>query len=251
MNMTKTGELITRLRLGLGLTQVQLAQRLDVTDKAVSKWERGKSLPDIALLNRLASELRVSVVEILSGELLNVARSSNLDGAGDCGEEAQESRPCSLSFSPPGELMVPAWLFGSNLEHTRSCLHTGLSAQMLRNRKFAGKPLACSGCAMEWYPVGERAVFTFDTPYTRHGEGYRMNRILECKSLRILNPCPGERAGLGQHGLDLQQGEGASVRPGGAGRRRAFPLGGVDRPKRQDGLRLPDRPGGGRGLDPL
>ncbi|WP_322169687.1 helix-turn-helix domain-containing protein [Acutalibacter caecimuris] len=43
MNMAKTGRLITQLRLGLGLTQAQLAQRLDVTDKAVSKWERGVS----------------------------------------------------------------------------------------------------------------------------------------------------------------------------------------------------------------
>ena len=156
MNMTKTGELITRLRTSLGLTQAQLAQRLDVTDKAVSKWERGKSLPDIALLNRLAAELRVSVVEILSGEPLQVARSSNLDGPEAGGEETAGSGPCSLQFAEPGELMVPAYLFGSNLEHTRSCIHNGLSAQMLRNRKLAGKPTACRGCAMEWFPIGDR-----------------------------------------------------------------------------------------------
>ena len=205
MNMTKTGSLITRLRLGLGLTQAQLAQRLDVTDKAVSKWERGKSLPDIALLNRLAAELRVSVVEILSGELINVARSSNLDGPGAGGEETGEDKPCSLRLTAPGDLMVPDYLFGSNLEHTRSCIHGGLSAQMLRNRKFAGKPTACRGCAMEWYPIGQEAVFTFDRPYTRHGEGYHMNRILECNSLSVFNPC--HTAGLGQHGLSVQKGK--------------------------------------------
>ena len=79
MNLKQTGELIAQLRTEMGLTQVQLAQRLDVTDKAVSKWERGKSLPDVALLSRVAAELRVSVVELLSGEPMNVARSSNLD----------------------------------------------------------------------------------------------------------------------------------------------------------------------------
>ena len=79
MNLTQTGRFITQLRTAMGLTQAQLAQRLDVTDKAVSKWERGKSLPDITLLNRLAAELRVSVVEILSGKPLKVERSSNLD----------------------------------------------------------------------------------------------------------------------------------------------------------------------------
>ena len=69
MNMTQTGRLIAQLRTALGMTQAELAQRLDVTDKAVSKWERGKSLPDISLFNRLAAELRVSVIEILTGKL--------------------------------------------------------------------------------------------------------------------------------------------------------------------------------------
>ena len=49
----------------MGLTQAQLAERLNVTDKAVSKWERGKSLPDVTLFSRVAAELRVSVVELL------------------------------------------------------------------------------------------------------------------------------------------------------------------------------------------
>lgn len=43
MNLKQTGELIAQLRTEMGLIQVQLAQRLDVTDKAVSKWERGVS----------------------------------------------------------------------------------------------------------------------------------------------------------------------------------------------------------------
>ena len=79
MNISQIGRFISQRRVTLGLTQAQLAQRLDVTDKAVSKWERGKSLPDVALLRRVAAELRVSVVELLSGEAMNVTRSSNLD----------------------------------------------------------------------------------------------------------------------------------------------------------------------------
>ena len=62
MNLSQIGRFISQRRAALGLTQAQLAQRLDVTDKAVSKWERGKSLPDTALLSRVAAELRVSVV---------------------------------------------------------------------------------------------------------------------------------------------------------------------------------------------
>ena len=50
MNLSKIGQFISRRRMAMGLTQAQLAERLNVTDKAVSKWERGKSLPDVTLL---------------------------------------------------------------------------------------------------------------------------------------------------------------------------------------------------------
>ena len=166
MNLKQTGELIAQLRTEMGLTQVQLAQRLDVTDKAVSKWERGKSLPDVALLSRVAAELRVSVVELLSGEPMNVARSSNLDEDDGWEREAAQATPLELQRKDPEDLLVSPYLFGSNLEHTRSCLYTGLSAQMVRNRKFAGKPTSFEGCAIEWFPLVKRAVFALDEPYT-------------------------------------------------------------------------------------
>lgn len=207
MNVSQIGRFISRRRADLGLTQAQLAQRLDVTDKAVSKWERGKSLPDVALLSRVAAELRVSVVELLSGESMNVARSSNLDEADGWEREADQATPLTLQRKAPEDLLVSPYLFGSNLEHTRSCLYTGLSAQMVRNRKFAGKPTACEGCAMEWFPLGKRAVFALDEPYTRHGEGYHMKRNTECNSVSIFNPFQGETAGLGQHGVAISQGQ--------------------------------------------
>lgn len=207
MNVSQIGRFISRRRADLGLTQAQLAQRLDVTDKAVSKWERGKSLPDVALLSRVAAELRVSVVELLSGEPMNVARSSNLDEADGWEREAAQATPLSLQRKAPEDLLVSPYLFGSNLEHTRSCLYTGLSAQMVRNRKFAGKPTACEGCAMEWFPLGKRAVFALDEPYTRHGEGYHMKRTTECNSVSTFNPFQGETAGMGQHGIAISQGQ--------------------------------------------
>lgn len=207
MNVSQIGRFISWRRADLGLTQAQLAQRLDVTDKAVSKWERGKSLPDVALLSRVAAELRVSVVELLSGESMNVARSSNLDEADGWEREADQATPLTLQRKDPEDLLVSPYLFGSNLEHTRSCLYTGLSAQMVRNRKFAGKPTACEGCAMEWFPLGKRAVFALDEPYTRHGEGYHMKRNTECNSVSIFNPFQGETAGLGQHGIAISQGQ--------------------------------------------
>ena len=68
MEEKQIGLFIRDRRLALGLTQQQLADKLGITDKAVSKWERGISYPDITLLRRLADALAVSVSELLGGE---------------------------------------------------------------------------------------------------------------------------------------------------------------------------------------
>ncbi len=68
MNNDKFGELISGLRREKSLTQRELADRLHVTDKAVSKWERGKGYPEITLLQSLADVLGVTASELLSGE---------------------------------------------------------------------------------------------------------------------------------------------------------------------------------------
>lgn len=69
MNKDKIGALLRRLRQDAGLTQVALAARLHVSDKAISKWERGAGLPDIGLLSALSTVLAVDVEGLLSGEL--------------------------------------------------------------------------------------------------------------------------------------------------------------------------------------
>ena len=61
MNHQKIGDLIRRLRREQGLTQLQLASALGVTDKAVSKWERGLGCPDISFLPRLSQILGVDL----------------------------------------------------------------------------------------------------------------------------------------------------------------------------------------------
>lgn len=69
MNTEKFADFLRQRRKELGLTQEQLAQRLHVSTAAVSKWELGKSLPDIAKIEDLAAALEVSVLEVLRGEL--------------------------------------------------------------------------------------------------------------------------------------------------------------------------------------
>lgn len=68
MDATKTGSFIAEIRREQGLTQKQLAQRLLVSDKAVSRWETGHGMPDINNLEALSDALGVSVAELLRGE---------------------------------------------------------------------------------------------------------------------------------------------------------------------------------------
>lgn len=68
MDMDKTGKFIAKLRKDAGLTQAALAEKLGITDRAVSKWETGKSLPDASIMLELCGILGISVNELLTGE---------------------------------------------------------------------------------------------------------------------------------------------------------------------------------------
>lgn len=79
MNQYVTGAMIKRLREGKSMTQRQLAEKLSVSEKAVSKWETGRGYPDISLVEQLADALGVSIIELFSGEdIVNTNRSFNM-----------------------------------------------------------------------------------------------------------------------------------------------------------------------------
>ena len=68
MNQIKIGEFIAEQRKTKKLTQAALAEKMGITDRAVSKWERGKGLPDVSLMLELCEILDITVNELLSGE---------------------------------------------------------------------------------------------------------------------------------------------------------------------------------------
>lgn len=79
MNTYITGATIKNLREAKGITQQQLADKIGVSSKAVSKWETAKGLPDITLIEPLAKNLGVSVMELMSGEAVkNKNTSANM-----------------------------------------------------------------------------------------------------------------------------------------------------------------------------
>lgn len=79
MDKYVTGAVIRRLRENKKMTQEELAEKVFVSSKAVSKWETGQGFPDVSLIESLAKALDISVIELLSGEdIRNCNRSSNM-----------------------------------------------------------------------------------------------------------------------------------------------------------------------------
>lgn len=69
MDCAKTGELLKKLRVQKGLTQKNIADKMNISDKTVSKWERGLGCPDVSLLSELSDIYGVNISSILSGSL--------------------------------------------------------------------------------------------------------------------------------------------------------------------------------------
>ena len=72
MEQVKIGKFIASKRKEQGLTQLQLAEKLGITDRAVSKWETGKSLPDASLMPELCKLLKITINDLLCGEVVSV-----------------------------------------------------------------------------------------------------------------------------------------------------------------------------------
>lgn len=68
MDQIRIGKFIAACRKEKGMTQVALAEKLGITDRAISKWETGKSMPDYGIMPQLCEELNINVNELISGE---------------------------------------------------------------------------------------------------------------------------------------------------------------------------------------
>ena len=72
MDQVKIGKFIAECRKNVNLTQMQLAEKLNITDRAISKWETGRSMPDSSIMLELCEILKITVNELLSGEILEM-----------------------------------------------------------------------------------------------------------------------------------------------------------------------------------
>ena len=121
MDMRKTGEFIRERRKLLGLSQQALGEKMNVTDKAVSKWERGLACPDIETLKGLSMLFGCSIADILDGrqaalsaQCMNLpeTQSAQVEGM----KEPEKEVEVTLDYTSAA--YISPLLFGDNLEHT-------------------------------------------------------------------------------------------------------------------------------------
>ena len=72
MDQVKVGRFIAECRKNKNMTQAELAEKLNITDRAISKWETGKGMPDSSIMLELCGKLDISVNELLSGEVIKM-----------------------------------------------------------------------------------------------------------------------------------------------------------------------------------
>lgn len=182
------GQFLAEERKRQGLTQKELAQRLFVSDKAVSKWERGLSLPDVALLIPLGKELGVTVTELLEGHRLESA-----SGMGMAEVEHLVKKTLSLSVETP-EPKRKNW--GQRLALLVSCFLAALGEYgvlLAVDRRFPLEHLhqgssvtmvflAALFSAWFWLKARERLPAYYDeNPISVYSDGiFRMSMIGVC-----------------------------------------------------------------------
>ena len=190
IDRAKLGAFVAQLRREKGLTQKQVADRIYVSDKAVSKWERGAGLPDITLLIPLAEALGVTVTELLEGRRLERSEPVSADEA-----EALVRRALALSGEKPrrggpdrkkwglryglclalalaeGTWLVRGMLFDSDhwAVYYPAALLTGLAAGFGLYFGLLAK------MRLPWYHDVDRLGFYYDGPMRMNVPGVRFN----------------------------------------------------------------------------
>lgn len=105
MDQVKIGRFIAELRKEQKITQLELATKIGVTDRAISKWENGRGLPDISLISPLCEALSISIDELLEGERvessqkLTVAHKNLINILGDREQEKRKTKKLLILFS--------------------------------------------------------------------------------------------------------------------------------------------------------
>lgn len=149
MEEMKIGRFIRDRRIELGMTQQRLADKLGITDKAVSKWERAVSYPDITILRELSAALEVTVAELLAGE-----RDRQMPDA--VPPEVQEVVVDTVAYAETARNRNSGWKFWLFISLTAGCLIAALALCIVDRFRFQWSLKVMQCIAFGWavcYPL--------------------------------------------------------------------------------------------------
>ena len=199
MNLLKIGKFIAEQRKKNGLTQMQLAEMLNITDRAVSKWERGKGLPDVSLMLDLCEIFGITVNELLSGEEISMENSNqkNEQLLLDMAKELEQKNKTiwssmwaimivSMTALFAG-IMISAFLIPEGVWQLVTIL--GICIVFLVPCFYALKlevsvgAYKCKECGHEIVPTYSEALWAMHRGFTRHLMCPKCNKRTWCKKI--------------------------------------------------------------------
>ena len=201
MNQIKIGRFIAECRKKENLTQMQLAEKLGITDKAVSKWERGVAMPDTSIMLELCAILNINVNELLSGEKINMENTDqkNAQLVLDMAKELENKNKTiwssmwaimivSMTALIAG-IFIAAFLIPEGIWQLVAIL--GICIVFLIPCLYAVKleisvgVYKCQNCGYEIVPAYKEAMMAMHKGFTRHLLCPKCNKRTWCK--KILN----------------------------------------------------------------
>ena len=199
MNQIKIGEFISSQRKMKNLTQAALAEKLGITDRAVSKWERGKGLPDVSLMLDLCEIFGITVNELLSGEEISMENSNqkNEQLLLDMAKELEQKNKTiwssmwaimivSMTALFAG-IMISAFLIPEGVWQLVAIL--GICIVFLVPCFYALKlevsvgAYKCKECGHEIVPTYSEALWAMHRGFTRHLMCPKCNKRTWCKKI--------------------------------------------------------------------
>ena len=199
MNQIKIGEFISSQRKMKNLTQAALAEKLGITDRAVSKWERGKGLPDVSLMFDLCEIFGITVNELLSGEEISMENSNqkNEQLLLDMAKELEQKNKTiwssmwaimivSMTALFAG-IMISAFLIPEGVWQLVTIL--GICIVFLVPCFYALKlevsvgAYKCKECGHEIVPTYSEALWAMHRGFTRHLMCPKCNKRTWCKKV--------------------------------------------------------------------
>ena len=199
MNQVKIGKFIAECRKNKNMTQAELAKKLNITDRAISKWETGKGMPDSSIMLDLCNELKISVNELLSGEMISMENKNEKQEQVllDMAKEAEEknkiiwtsmwvimsvSITALLAGISIAALLIPEGIL-QLITIIGICIFFLIPCFYALKLEVSVGAYKCKNCGYEIVPTYSEALWAMHRGTTRHLKCPKCNKRTWCKKV--------------------------------------------------------------------